>query len=186
MWWFKRPKKKIWSQNGNLIGNIEKSNLDYGRFIDTTYIDNKIYILLCGEYHSECLDYDDNTIKTYKHNKNNFNSRQDIINLFKKNEIIYLISGDNSGFIYIFDFMTTNLIKEIKLEGTVYSICSLNEKNLIASSNKLLCIIDMDKYSISGKYSVHDDTIMGIKKIRIPEKGEYIISYDSKSIKIWK
>ena len=82
--------------------------------------------------------------------------------------------------------MTTNLIKEIKLEGTVYSICSLNEKNLIASSNKLLCIIDMDKYSISGKYSGHDDTIMGIKKIRIPDKGEYIISYDSKSIKIWK
>ena len=179
-------KKKIWSQNGNLIGNIEKSNLNYGCFIETTYINNKIYILLCGNYHSECLDYDDNTIKTYKHNKNNFNSRQDIINLFKKNEIIYLISGDNSGFIYIFDFMTTNLIKEIKLEGTVYSICSLNEKNLIASSNKLLCIIDMDKYSISGKYSGHDNTIMGIKKIRIPDKGEYIISYDSKSIKIWK
>ena len=182
----RNEKKKIWSQNGNLIGTIEKSTLNYGRFIEASYIENKIYILLCGNFHSECLDYDDNTIKTYKHNKNNFNSRQDIINLFKKNEIIYLISGDESGFIYIFDFMTTNLIKEIKLEGIVYSLCSLNEKNLIVSSDKLLCIIDMDNYSISEKYAGHDNTIMGIKKIRIPEKGEYIISYDYKSIKIWK
>ena len=106
--------------------------------------------------------------------------------MFKKNEIIYLISGDESGFIYIFDFMTTNLIKEIELDRSVYSLCSLNEKNLIASSDKLLCIIDMDNYSISEKYSGHDKTIMGIKKIRIPEKVEYIISYDSNSIKIWK
>ena len=63
-------KKKIWNQNGILIGNIEKSNLNYGRFIETAYLTNKTYILLSGQYHSECFDYDDNIIKTYK-NKNN-------------------------------------------------------------------------------------------------------------------
>ena len=48
-------KKEIWNKNGNLIGPIEKSNLNYGRFIETTYIDNKPYILLSGQNHSECL-----------------------------------------------------------------------------------------------------------------------------------
>ena len=85
-------KKEIWNKNGNLIGPIEKSNLNYGRFIETTYIDNKPYILLSGYNHSECYDYNNNTIKTYKSNK--YKNRNDIINLFKKNEIIYLISGD--------------------------------------------------------------------------------------------
>ena len=28
-------KKKIWNQKGELIGSIEKSNLNYGRFIET-------------------------------------------------------------------------------------------------------------------------------------------------------
>ena len=41
----RNQKKKIWNQNGILIGNIEKSNLDYGRFIETAYLDNKTYVL---------------------------------------------------------------------------------------------------------------------------------------------
>ena len=71
-------KKKIWNQNGTLIGNIEKSNLNYGRFIEAAYLDNKTFILMSGQYHSECLNYEDNSIKTYKCN----NSQDLIINLF--------------------------------------------------------------------------------------------------------
>ena len=50
----RREKKNIWNENGSLIGPIEKSNLNYGRFIESTYIENKSYILLSGRYHSEC------------------------------------------------------------------------------------------------------------------------------------
>lgn len=184
-WRLKRPKKKIWNQNGILIGNIEKSNLNYGRFIETVYIENKAYILLSGNYHSECLYYDDNIIKTYKNNNNS--SQHNIINLFNKNKNIYLITGCMSGKINIFDFMTTNFIKEIGLENSqIFSLCSINEKYIIASCNKSLKVIDIDSYSIVKEYSGHNNVIYGMEKIKIPEKGEYLISYDSQAIKIWK
>ena len=41
----------------------------------------------------------------------------------------------------------------------------------------------MDNYSVIKEYSGHD---CGIYFIKIREKKEYIISYDSKNIKIWK
>ena len=56
-------KKQIWNKYGSLIGPIENSNLDYGRFIETTYIENKPYVLLAGNHHAECYDYNNNTIK---------------------------------------------------------------------------------------------------------------------------
>ena len=178
-------KKKIWNQNGILIGNIEKSNLNYGRFIETVYIENKAYILLSGQYHSECLYYDDNIIKIYKNNNNSL--EHNIINLFNKNKNIYLITGCMSGKVNIFDFMTTNFIKEIGLENSnIYSLCSINEKYIIASCNKSLKVIDIDSYSIVKEYSGHNNEIYGMEKIKIPEKGEYLISYDSQTIKIWK
>ena len=178
-------KKKIWNQNGILIGDIKKSNLDYGRFIEAAYIENKAYILLSGRYHSECFDYDNDTIKTYK-NKN-YNSQDLIVNLFNKDKIIYLISGNEGGKLNIFDFNTTNLIKEINInKGVIQSLCSINQRILIISSNKSLIIINMDNYSVANEYSSHNNDILGIEKIKILEKGEYIISYDSNSIKIWK
>ncbi len=178
-------KKKIWNKNGILIGNIEKSNLNYGRFIETVYIEDKAYILLSGRNHSECLYYDDNIIKIYKNNNNSL--EHDIINLFNKNKKIYLIEGCSSGKVNIFDFMTTNLIKEIGLESSsIFSLCSINEKYIIASCDKNLKVIDIDSYSVVKEYSGHNNVIYGIEKIKIPKKGEYLISYDSQTIKIWK
>ena len=44
----------------------------------------------------------------------------------------------------------------------------------------------MENFTIVKIYSGHNNSIYGIEKIKIPEKGEFIISYDSNSIKIWK
>ena len=56
---------------------------------------------------------------------------------------------------------------------------------MIGGDSKTIKVIDMDKYSIVKEYSGHNNIIYLIKKINIPEKGEYIISYDTESIKIW-
>jgi len=182
----RKKKKQIWNKNGSLIGPIEKSNLNYGRFIETTYINNKPYVLLSGDYHSECYDYNNNTIKTYKSNK--YYNTNDIINLFKKNKIIYLISGDLSGNVIIFDFLSTNEISSISFGNSVLSLCSLNEKYILVGcyNSKELKIIDFDNKSIVKNYSAHNNVIYGIEKIKIPEKGEYIITYDNTEIKLWK
>ena len=178
-------KKNIWNKNGNLIGPIEKSQLNYGIFIESTYIDNKPYILLSGEYHSECYDYNNNTIKIYK--SNNKNNIHGIVNLFKNNNKIYLISGDDGGNVIIFDFISTNEISSISVGGWIYSLCSLNEKYILVGNTKgELKVIDFDNKSIIKNYNAHNKNIAGIEKIKINEKEENIITYNTNEIKLWK
>jgi len=51
---------------------------------------------------------------------------------------------------------------------------------------KELKIIDFDNKSIVKNYSAHKNYIRGMEKIKIPEKGEYIITYNNTDIKLWK
>ena len=190
----------FWDKNGSLIKRTKKSNLDNLRFAEATYFENKNYILLSGEgyaqktsktlYFSECYNYDEDKIKTYKDGENENNSRICCINLFKKGNDIYLITG-SQNIVNIFEFESTELKTRILLgEGSVNSLCSINEKYMIASNYFKLKIIDMENHSVIKEYSAHEDgcnkyDIQGIEKIKIPEKGEFIITY-SNSIKIWK
>jgi len=181
----RKEKKKIWDKKGVLKSSIEKSNINYGRFIETTYIDNKPYILLSGNYQSESYDYIDNNIKTYKSKKKT--KEHLIVNLFKKNNLIYLIVGDNGGNIIIFDFLSTNEIYSISIGGIIFSLCSINEKLiLIGNSNNELKAFDVDKKSFIKNYPGHNSPIIGIEKIKTCEKDEYIITYDYDEIKVWK
>ena len=50
-------KKRYWIKYVQVIRSIDKSKLIGSSFIETTYIENKPYILLSGENHSECYDY---------------------------------------------------------------------------------------------------------------------------------
>lgn len=73
------------------------------------------------------LYYDEDTIKTYK-SKDDKNYIH-CLNLFKKGEKIYLINNSKNK-INIFDFYTTEFIKEIyfdKSEHYVASLCSINK-----------------------------------------------------------
>ena len=198
------PKISVWDQNKNFLNKIGKSKIENLNFIEATYIDDKSYILLSGSdskkaYFSECYNYEEDSIKTY----NNNNSIVYGINLFRKGKKIYLITGckEERLKVNIFDFVTTNLIKEIQLESKdgICSLCSINEKYIIVSDNCKLKIIDMESYSVVKNYSAHYDDkefnkiyggdfnkINGIEKIKIPEKGEYIITYSDFYIKIWK
>jgi len=178
-------KKNIWNKNGVLYGSIEKSQLNYYKFIEATYIDNKPYILLSGVNHSECYDYYNNTIKIYQPKKKN--NQHWIANLFNKNNKIYLISGDNGGNVIIFDFISTNEISSISIGGDIYSLCSINEKYiLVGDSNKKLSVIDFDNKSIIKNYKGHNKAIYGIEKIKVDGNKEYIITYDENEIKLWK
>ena len=178
-------KKKIWDKNGKLIRTIDKSKLNGCIFIETTYIDNKPYILLSGSNHSECYDYNNDTIQIYK--SNNKNNTHLIVNLFKNNNKIYLISGDNGGNVIIFDFISTNEISSIKVGGWIFSLCSINEKYiLVGNNNKELKVIDFDNKSIIKNYKVHNKDVIGIEKIKTHMKKEYIIAYDVNEIKLWE
>ena len=189
----------VWNKNGTSIKTINKGIITKGwNFIEATYLEKKSYILLSGAnenqtthktlYYSECYNYDEDDIKTYKDDDNS--SQIYCINLFKKGNNIYLITGLNEK-VNIFEFYSTKLIKRIQLGANiVFSLCSINEKYIIASNSYKLKIIDMENYSVVKEYSAHYDgeeyEIKGIEKIKIPEKGEFIITYSKHCIKIWK
>ena len=192
---------KVLDQNGNEIKSISKINTrGICDNIETAYFKDKDknYILYwkseSSSYFSECYNYDEDTIKTYKNkdDKDYFS----YLNLFKKGEKIYLMNCSKNR-INIFDFYTTEFIKEISLDNsqnTVRSLCSISQKYLLASiagDIHKIKIIDMDNYSVVNQssfyryYNYNKDCIYGIEKIKIPEKGECIIIYTSYSIKIF-
>ena len=134
------------------------------------------------ENHSECYDYNNNTIKIYK--SNNKNNIHGIVNLLKNNNKIYLISGDAGGNVIIFDFISTNEINLISVGGIISSLCSINEKYILVGNDKgELKVIDFDNKSIIKNY---DEFVGGIEKIKTHKKKEYIITYDPNQIKLWK
>jgi len=180
-----KSKKNIWNKNGVLIGNIEKSNLNIGSFIEATYIDNNPYIILSGQNHSELYDYNNNNLKKYI-SKNN-NKEHLIANLFKNNNKNYLICGDKRGNIIIFDFDNTNEITSISVGSCIYSLCSINEKYiLVGKANGELDVIDFNNKSIAKKYQAHKGTVAGIEKFKTENFQEFIITYDTNEIKVWQ
>ena len=110
-----------------------------------------------------------------------------IVNLFKNNNKIYLISGDDGGNVIIFDFISTNEISSISIGVCIFSLCSINEKYILVGNVKgELKVIDFDNKSIINNYNAHNKVIAGIEKIKINEKEEYIITYSLNEIKLWK
>jgi hypothetical protein len=204
-----------WDKNGSKIKTVNKSKLKSLDFSEAAYVENKNYVLLSGQgdyddniksnpYFSEChtWDEDEDEVRTYKDSENN-NSQIYCINLFKKGNDIFFITGSDKK-VNIFEFKSTKLRTRIQLGGIqlrdnpeipVYSLCSISEKYMIASNIFKLKIIDMENHSVVKEYSAHEDGcqeygICGIEKIKIPEKGEFIIirylSNRDDYIKIWK
>ena len=185
--WQEKP--KIFNTNGIPTQTIEESTLTSINNIEAAYIKNKPYILLSGCY-SESYDYKDYKLRVYKPKDSQYQQyASNNINLFKKNEDeIYLMTG-SSGVIIIFDFFSANEIKIIKLSTNnyIYGLCSLNEKYFLVGDGKEMKIIDFDsKFVIRSYKDFSEKDIHGIKKIKIPEKEEFIFSYNNYSISLWK
>ena len=169
--------------------NINKSNLINVSYIEATYIKNKPYILLGGNNHSESYDYNNDSLKVYKSEEIFNNGECKSINIFNKDEKnIYLMSGYSDGRVIIFDFFSTKEIFSIKIgDSCINGLCLLNKKYFLVGDNKEIKVIDFDKKSIIKNYKdLSDASIIGIEKIKIPEKGELVISYSENVITFWK
>ena len=190
-----------WDKNGSLIKTANKSKLKYLKFAEAAYVENKSYVLLSGQgdydnnirkspYFAECYIWDEDEVRTYKDDENN-DFQIYCINLFKKGNDIFFITGFRKN-VNIFEFESTKLKTRIELgESIVYSLCSISEKYMIALNDSMLKIIDMENHSVVDEYSAHEDGCEkyqknGIQKIKIPEKCEFIISLFGINCKIWK
>ena len=181
--------------------SIDNSKISDFNYIESAYIkdkdEEKKYVLLSGSdssrkiYFSECYDNDTGKINSYD---NNDDKEINCINLFKKGNEILLINCTNDK-LNIFNFKSAEPKGTILIGNQARALCSMSQKYMIASSASKLKIIDMEKGSIvpnSSFYAHYDDGdvgyshVLGIEKIKIPEKGQYIITYSKYCIKIWK
>ena len=191
----------IFNNMGNFQSGIEKSALKEVNYIEASYIRNKSYVLLAGLGNAESYDYNNNKLTEYKcKNGENQNLSTNCINLFKKNNSIYLITGYSDGRVAVFDFSSAEEKFSIELgdENFIYGLnglCSLNEKYFLVGINKKIKVIDFDKrmcikyyFDLSENKPFYDDNncIQGLEKIKIPYEGEFIISYSKKVITLWK
>ena len=188
---------KIKIFNENFKGNIEKSKLKGGNYMEAAYVGDKSYVLLAGLGNAESYDYNGNKLREYKpyiqENKENKNISTFCINLFNQNNKIFLITSYNDRRVIIFDFYTTKEIWSITVcENELYTfeLCSLSENYFLVGVNKEIKVIDFEKRNCIRNYDLQNfgqnNNILGIKKIKIPDKGEFIISYTNGVITFWK
>ena len=183
-----------WDQNGNQVNN----NINiYGspKFMETAYIENKTYILMDGYdsesrlYFPQCYDYDNNKVYYYKNKNDKSSSGITCINLFNKGnkiEDIDLIVCKNDK-IEVFNFINKNLIREITINN-ISSLCTINQKYVFVSDSKSnkIKIIDKEYSLLNKEYNTMPVKIHGIKKIKIPEIGECIVTISDPVIGLWK
>jgi hypothetical protein len=156
-----------WDQNGNQVNN----NINiYGspKFMETTYIENKTYILMDGYdsesrlYFPQCYDYDNNKVYYYKNKNDKSSSDITCINLFNKGnkiEDIDLIVCKNDK-IEVFNFINKNLIREITINN-ISSLCTINQKYVFVSDSKSNKIKIIDKeYSLLNKEYKHQHNFL--------------------------
>ena len=179
----------IFNNLGNNQGSITDSKLKTVYYMEAVYVEEKQYVILSGQGNTEEYDYNNYSLKEYKpKNKENKDICIYCINLFNKNNIIYLINGYSDGRVKIFDFNTTEEKYSIKVCGKeIYGLCSLNENYFLVGDNKEIKVVDFDKKkSIKSYKDIGDGSIQGLEKLKVLDKGEFIISYSWNNITLWK
>ena len=188
---------ECWSKNGTRKNSINTSQFfDYCTFMEATYIESKSYILM-GVYNSktnnsycaQCYDDNENKFHPYKNNNEKSTSQITCINLFNKGnkiEDIDLIVCKNDK-IEVFNFINKNLIREITINN-ISSLCTINQKYVFVSDSKSnkIKIIDKEYSLLNKEYNTMLAEIHGIKKIKIPEIGECIVTISDPVIGLWK
>ena len=180
-----------WDQNGNQVNN----NINiYGspKFMETTYIENKTYILMDGYdsesrlYFAQCYDYDNNKVYYYKNKNDKSSSDITCINLFNKGnkiEDIDLIVCKKDK-IEVFNFKNKNFMREISIKDN-YCLCTLNQKYIVVNTSNKIKIIDNNYSFLNEEYHMLSE-VKVIRKIKIPEIGECILTFIGNIIEIWK
>ena len=200
-------------QYGN---RIESINIDSGcSFMETAYIDDKIYIIMDGcskfnsvpvqdlvpppysvpnsnsylLYYAQSYDVFQKTkINQYKNNNDNSSSQITCINFFNKgnkiDDIDLIVCKNNK--IEFFSFKNKNLLKEILIDNLKF-LCTINQKYIIIIASDKMKIIDNTYRFINDvECQMSSEYLDGLKKIKIPEIGEFIATFRENRIQLWK
>ena len=180
---------KLYDFNGNKIKEINNSNEDT-RFIDTYYYNilSKNYIITCTNNYSKSYDYKENKVY-HKYSKDNNLETINSIVIDDKKEKLELIESTNDGNLKIWDFHSGELLKKINVSNDpLREICLWDNKYLfVGCDDKTIKLIEYNKGIKIKELNGHNDKVVSIKQINIPQFGKCLLSQAAylDSIKLW-
>ena len=179
---------KIFDFYGNEIKEINYSN-DNTFFIDS-YYDLKTssnYIITGNKGYIKSYDYDKN--KIYRKFYDNDNKCHKSIIIKNINKITKIIETSYDGNIRMWNFHSGELLNKIKVSNyALYGICVWNDDYIfIGCEDKTIKLIELNTGKIIISLSGHNNEVLTIKKIFIPQYGESLISqgWHDDQIKLW-
>ena len=75
-------------------------------------------------------------------------------------------------------------MREISIKDN-YCLCTLNQKYIVVNTSNKIKIIDNNYSFLNEEYHMLSE-VKGIRKIKIPEIGECILTFIGNIIEIWK
>ena len=149
----------IWHNQTDKINYLVE--LCEGKIVITNFIKNELYAkLILSEF--KVFKYYSGYIYAIENKKN------------------YLCCSTSNGYIVIWDLLSKNLYRHIKLSKfELYNIIPWNQKYAIVSGGrtKLINIIDMENFKeVSSINTTHHSNVNCVKKINHPKYGESLLS----------
>ena len=179
---------KIFDLNGKKIKEINNSN-DKTNFIDI-YYDNKLskkYILTGNKGYIKSYDYNKNEI--YKQYSDNDDKDHFCIIINENKKEIKIIESSYDGNLRIWNFHSGELFKRIKISNEgLREICMWNNDYIfIGCDDKTIKLIELEKGIIIKELKGHNNTVISIKAINLPNYGKCLISQGATNdnIKLW-
>ena len=188
---FEENNDEFSNNNDNNENNNKKNDYDNIYFIDTYYdkSNNFTYIISCCSQYVKSFNYNlnilyqkyqDNEIKTGIHSSA-------IINETKNK--VQLIESAIDGFIRIWDFHESILLKRIKIcEEGIKGICLWDENLLcVGCDDKSIKIVKLNDGNIVRIIFGHKAKVCTIKEVNHEKFGKCLISkgWGSDTIKLW-
>ena len=175
----------------DLYGNKKKQINDSKEntiFIDSFYDTKKGQIFIITGHFKYIKSYDferNSNYFKYKDEEDNGFHTSIIIN--DKEKIVKMIETSDYKDIRIWNFHNGQLLKKIKINNKLYGICLWSNKYLFVGAEKgIINLIDLEIGKAIKILNNHKDSVLTIKKIKLPIYGECIISLShDETIKLW-
>jgi len=180
---------KIFDFNGTKIEEITNSN-EETYFIDT-YFSKKMskYFIITGNHgYVKSYDYNENIVYNKYYDSDIRGHISIIIDDENENEV-KIIESSCDTYIRIWDFHLGSLLKKIKIfDGRICGICLWSKEYLYVGCESMkIRLIELKTGKNIYNLSRHNDLILTLKKINIPQYGDCLISqgFGNDNIKLW-
>ena len=177
---------KQYNSKGEFIKNI--GNKVYRRYIDSSEIEEKKYLLVGGNKGIEVYNYPELT-EYYTFIEGNDSSSHNYAKIIKINNTYNLIDTGDFNSIKIWNFLNKSFITKINSNNTSYlgGFTIINNRYLlIGSQDKNIKEFDIEKQMMIKDINKHSNYVIGIKPVKDKNGNMLFVSYGcDKNIYLW-